>query len=68
MQHLVGSSTPVLYTGRTVLKGYSIVLSSLRRGVVASINDSAKITFTSEKCDTDLLFSVITYLFHFANP
>jgi len=29
MQHLEGSGTPVLYTGRTVLKGYFIIPSQL---------------------------------------
>jgi len=29
MQHLEGSGTPVLYTGRTVLKGWSLLQCSL---------------------------------------
>ena len=29
MQHLKGSGTPVLYIGRTVLKGYTSVMKGL---------------------------------------
>jgi hypothetical protein len=33
MQHLEGSGTPVLYIGRTVLKGYICYISCSDRGV-----------------------------------
>jgi len=33
MQHLEGSGTPVLYTGRTVLKGYG-TLTKLLEGMI----------------------------------
>ena len=49
MQHLEGSCTPVLYIGRTVLKGYITMLGPLN---VRHQMENLQVLIPSIKCNT----------------